>query len=54
MMRVVTTPLAPFVDELPRPSRRIVGEHDGRLADRARQWTGGPTRAARALIVARR
>src|SRR6201987_1675631 len=32
MMRVVTTPLAPFVDALPVPSRLIASQGDGRLA----------------------
>ena len=32
MMRVVTPPLAPFVDRLPVPSRLLAAEHDGRLA----------------------
>src|SRR5690348_15131934 len=31
MTRVVTTPLAPFADALPLPSRLIAVEHDGRL-----------------------
>jgi o-aminophenol oxidase len=31
MMRVVTPPLAPFVDQLPVPSRLLASEHDGRL-----------------------
>src|SRR6185437_3529408 len=29
--RALAAPLAPFVDPLPIPSRRLVAEHDGRL-----------------------
>ena len=35
-MRVVTSPLAPFVDQLPVPSRLLASEHDGRLTVRIR------------------
>jgi o-aminophenol oxidase len=35
-MRVVTPPLAPFVDALPLPSRLLASEHDGRLTVRMR------------------
>jgi spore coat protein A len=35
-MRVVTPPLAPFVDQLPAPSRLLASEHDGRLTVRIR------------------
>src|SRR4051812_30869526 len=39
MTRVVTTPLAPFVDRLPLPSRLRVAERDGRLTVRMRAAT---------------
>jgi FtsP/CotA-like multicopper oxidase with cupredoxin domain len=35
-MRVLTPPLAPFVDALPLPSRLLASEHDGRLTVRMR------------------
>jgi len=35
-MRVVTPPLAPFVDALPLPPRLLASEHDGRLTVRMR------------------
>src|SRR3954453_18419905 len=39
MTRVVTTPLAPFVDRLPLPSRLRAAERDGRLTVRMRAAT---------------
>jgi spore coat protein A len=39
MTRVVTTPLAPFVDRLPLPSRLPAAERDGRLTVRMRAAT---------------
>src|SRR6266849_1707014 len=39
MTRVVTTPLAPFVDRLPLPSRLPTAEHGGRLTVRMRAAT---------------
>ena len=36
MTRVLTAPLAPYVDALPLPSRLIASEHDGRLTVRIR------------------
>jgi hypothetical protein len=39
MTRVVTTPLAPFVDRLPLPTRLPAPERDGRLTMRMRAAT---------------